>query len=381
MLHRPTVIALRRLVLLSLLAAVAFACVPLATTAAPAPATTLAAEGLAWAGAHPAARPAAVAGKDRIGVSSGGTLPWASDADLARELDGYAAIGATWLRFDLHWSVIERSGKGAYDWSLYDRVVAAATARGLKLLAIVTYTPRWARNAACAGSDKCEPARADDYADFAAAAVRRYAPRGVRHFELWNEPNVTAFWRPAPNAARYTALVRAAYARMKAIDPSITVLAGATAPASDDGPDIDPRTFLRQVYANRGGGSFDAWSHHPYYGPNHPADPYAWSAWYQMYGTKPSLRSLMEANGDGAKKIWATETGALVGVTWSCCGTTTEAAQADLLREALDLWRGYPWAGGLMYYNYHSDHGWSLTRDDWSPRPAWFAYRDAAPRR
>jgi polysaccharide biosynthesis protein PslG len=318
-----------------------------------------------------------VSAKDSIGMSSGGGLAWYSDADLARELDGYVAVGAKWLRLDLHWSVIERGGKGVFDWSKHDRLVDAARSRGLNLLGIIAYTPAWARNPACSTvSDKCEPARAQDFGDFAVEAVRRYSGRGMKHFELWNEPNIKPFWLPAPNAQNYAALVRTAYPRMKAVDPTITVMAGATSPAANNGTDIDPRTFLQTVYANGGGGNFDAWSHHPYYGPNRPADPYEWSAWYQMYGTKPSLRSLMEANGDSAKKIWATETGAIVGVTWSCCGTTTEESQATLLKEAFDLWRTYPWAGGLMYYNYHAHGGYSLTRDDWSLRPAWYAYRD-----
>lgn len=313
--------------------------------------------------------------KERIGVSSGGGLVWYDNAKLARELDGYVAIGAKWLRFDMHWAVIERQGKGVYDWAAYDRVVEQAAVRGLNVLAGLNYTPAWARNAACRDSDKCEPVNVQDYADFAAAVVRRYAGR-VKHFELWNEPNIRQFWLPAPNPQKYAQLIAAAYPRMKAVDPSITVLAGATAPAPNDGVNVEPRTFLQLVYANGGGGKFDAWSHHPYFGPNRPSAAYEWSAWYQMYGTRPSLRSLMEANGDGNKKIWATETGSQVGVTWDCCGTTTEQRQAELLKEAFDLWRSYPWAGGLMIYNYNGEGGWSLTRDDWSPRPVWHAFRD-----
>ena len=372
--------ALRRLALLTLVTVVGFAVVQLPAAAAPASATVVTTGDVPVSGRAPAAAGAAKGAtraanaKTRIGISSGGTLPWASDTDLARELDGYRSIGAAWLRFDLHWSVVERAGKGADDWSLYDRLVAQATARGLRPLAILAYTPRWARSPACADSDKCEPAKV---ADFATSPRPRSGatPRGraaLRALERAEHPAVLA---PAPNATRYASLMRASYARMKAVDKGITVLQARRRPPRTR-RDIDPRTFLRQVYAEGAGNSFDAWSHHPYYGPNSPGAAYGWSAWYQMYGTNPSLRSLMVANGDGSKKIWATETGALVGVTWSCCGTTTEGAQAQLLREALDLWLSYPWAGGFMYYNYRGHQGWSLTRDDWSPRPAWFAYRD-----
>jgi hypothetical protein len=314
-----------------------------------------------------------------FGVAAGGTIQWFSAADQTRELDGIASIGAKWLRFDLPWTVVERT-KGVYDWTIEDNVVKAANARGLNVLLMIGYTPDWARSAACPTDDKCEPASVDDYARFAQAAVRHYAPLGVTAYELWNEPNLgEAFWKPKANPAKYAAMVRAAYPLMKAVDPSATVLAGAMSPAPDNGVDMSSTQFLKAAYAAGLHGSFDALSNHPYYGPMDVTTFKDWSAWLQMTMTTsygPALRDQMVANGDGDKKIWATE--ANMRVQDLCIGVycATAQRQADMITQAYTTWRTYSWAGPMFVYTYWNDPGgWSLVNSDWSPTPAWNAYK------
>src|SRR5205807_7558207 len=184
------------------------------------------------------------------------------------------------------------------------------------------------------------------YATFAATAVRHYPALGVHSYEVWNEPNTTAFWTSKPDPAAYTRLLKAAYPAIKGADTTATVLTGGTAPAPSDGTQISPVDFLRGIYANGGAGSFDAVAHHPYCWPANPGDAQAWSAWYQMYGTSPSLRSTMIANGDGAKKIWPTEFGAPT----EGPGAVSEATQAAMLSRAYALYRSYAWGGPLFFY-------------------------------
>ena len=85
-----------------------------------------------------------------------------------RELDGYRSLGAGWVRFDVKWSVVEQA-RGSYDWSRYDRTIAAATSRGLDVVANLAYTPAWARPSG-ADDDKWAPSDPADYARFARAA-------------------------------------------------------------------------------------------------------------------------------------------------------------------------------------------------------------------
>lgn len=317
----------------------------------------------------------------RFGIAAGGLIEWATDANLARELDGYVAIGAKWLRSDLKWAAVEQT-RGTFNWSIYDRLLAAAKARGLSVVWTLAYTPAWARPAGT--DDKHAPTNVADFVPFARAAVARYAPQGVKHYEIWNEPNITSFWKPAPDPVKYTALLKQAYAAMKQVDPSITVLAGATSPAGgyndpacngnpSSTPNVNAINFLETIYRNGGGGSFDAFSMHPY---THVAPSRArgrCNAWAQMSRTSPSLRSTMAANGDSAKQIWATEFG--THLAWVA---RRESTQAAYLTDAFTTWLSYPWAGQLMYYSYKQPlGGYDLVRTDWSPRAAWRAYRTA----
>jgi polysaccharide biosynthesis protein PslG len=267
----------------------------------------------------------------------------------------------------------------------------------MKVLGTIVYTPAWARPSGTKATYGPDPA---SYALFARRAVRHLSAMGVHTYEVWNEPNLSAFWTPAPDARAYTRLLQAAYPAIKAADPRATVLTGGTAPALTDAPSgglldflkpgggtsIGPVEWLGQIYANGGRGFFDAVAHHPYCWPAMPGQVEAWSAWHQMYGSNPSLRSLMVSNGDGAKRIWATEFGA---PTDGPAGThVSEATQASMIARAYGVWRGYEWGGPLFTYS-GRDRGTSastnqnffgLVRRDFTRKPAFRAYRTAAAR-
>ena len=326
---------------------------------------------------------AASNGRERFGVSPD-NLEFEGEATRNRTLDSLAAMGARWIRFDVKWDVIQHGGSDSFDFSRYDALAAAATARGFRILGTLAYAPRWARSEACKDSFPCEPRDAGEYARFAEATVAHFRGR-VGHWEIWNEPNISGFWRPKPNAAAYTALLKAAYPRIKAANPEAVVLAGATSPAPDDGTQIDEVTFLEQVYAAGGGGRFDAWSHHPYTHPAPPGNVHPDSAWYQMYGSKPNIRDVMRSHGDAAKQVWGTEYGP---PTAGTPGSVSEATQAQWVTQAYNLWKSYDWAGPLFWYADRdqlptgaSEDAWNyygLLREDFSPKPAWSAYRAAA---
>lgn len=334
-------------------------------------------------------------GPRMFGISPGGAIQ--SSPKLRRDLNTMERAGARWLRVDINWAQIQRRGRNSYDWEAIDRVVRGARARGIQVLGGIVYTPAWARPSGTSATYGPDPAT---YALFARRAVRHYSAMGVHAYEVWNEPNVSAFWTPAPNAVAYTRLLQAAYPAMKAADPRATVLTGGTAPAATDVPSggpldwlepgdgtgVGPVEWLGQIYANGGRGFFDGVAHHPYCWPAMPGQAEAWSAWYQMYGSDPSLRSLMVGNGDGAKKIWATEFGA---PTDGPAGThVSESVQASMIARAYGVWSGYEWGGPLFIYS-GRDQGTSpstnqnffgLVRKDFSRKPAFGAYRTAAAR-
>ena len=100
---------------------------------------------------------------------SPGSIP-TSEFDTA--LDTIATTQVKWLRVDFDWSVIQDGGPNAFNWSHTDRVVAAAGLRHLSIIALVAYTPQWARPSGA--PDKNPPTDPDDFARFVSTAAQRY---------------------------------------------------------------------------------------------------------------------------------------------------------------------------------------------------------------
>ena len=311
------------------------------------------------------------------GFALGGGIVWQSDAEIARTLDEVVNSGAKWVRFDFSWAALEPQ-RGTFNWAPIDRVVTASRNRGLDILGLLSYTPTWARPAGT--DDFYPPTSPTDFANFAAAATSRYTPR-IKVWEVWNEPNAAWFWKPAPNAAAYTALLKAAYPAIKAADPTAMVLSAGLAPSIDlaDGTQIAPETYLRSIYAAGGRGYFDAFNVHPYSFPFMPSDSTSvWNAWVKM----PLFHDIMVANGDGAKKIWSTEFGAPTGNGWR---SVTEDTQVAIMNEAFSQIANWSWAGPLLWYSLRDsgtnvgdlEQNFGLLRYDSSPKPAWNTFRSA----
>lgn len=332
--------------------------------------------------AGPVAAPTASAG----GFGMFEDLQYLTGAALSARLDAYRATGVTWARFQLIWNAVQRGGLGSYDWAPYDALVDGLIVRGIRPLAVLTTTPSWARPPGCTDLT-CGPADAAQYAAFAHTVAERYSGR-IAAMELWNEPNSSVFFKPSPDPARYAALVKAAYPAIKAAASGMTVLTGGLAPAVDvrgtnGWATLAPLSFLSSVYAQGAGGSFDAVGWHPYCYPALPGTVDPGNAWYQMYGPKTSVRSLMAAHGDSAKQIWATEMGAHTDPVGQ--GALSEQGQAETVSRAVTLWSGYPWAGPLFVYQLQ-DRGTStsdrenffgLLRFDGTPKPAYAAWLTA----
>jgi hypothetical protein len=332
------------------------------------------------------AAPTPPALSQHYGVSLGGSVQFVSAAERDHRLDSVAAMHAGWIRFDLQWTTIEKT-QGVWDWTAHDGLVNAAKARGLKVLGALTDAPGWA-NGGNGWNYAPTSAHVQDYGNFCGQTVRHYAPMGVKTYEVWNEPNISGFFRPAPNVALYTAMLKACYSAAKAADPTVTIVSAGLSPVgayptgdTAHPENINPVKFLEGMYANGAQGSFDALGDHPYSYPALPSGTNPGNAWFQLAGTSPSLRSLMTANGDSSKAIWATEFGR---PTANASGAT-ETSQSDEVKDAVSRWNSYPWAGVLFYYaaKDFQDGGAStdsfpyfgLDRSDWSHKPAWYTFQ------
>lgn len=352
------------------------------------------------------------------GIATGYRPLYYDDAELARYLEALRALGVTYVRTDINLRQIfedpANAGNGLSSpyWRAADRYVAAVQARGMKVLWILTNTPDWA---IAPGYTGVWAPWADDsqFGEAARRVVERYFPLGVEVFEIWNEPNYSPFFGNIhdrrytdADVAKFGGMMRAAYTAMKAEAPGATITgpglgqAGTYQQVGGNGWMNDQR-YLEKLYDPAIGnakGSFDALSYHPYGDFYWGTDAnryfdYAgaaddWVGWNKLYQTRPSIRSIMVANGDGDKRIWATEIGAPAkrdtDGAWTQGTGTTEAIQAGIVRQVVTRWSALPFAGGLAWHAGRDssnasaeDERWGLLRSDWSAKPGFAAFRDA----
>jgi hypothetical protein len=113
------------------------------------------------------------------------------------ELKMLSATGVRWVRMDFIWDRIERQ-PGKYDFSVYDRLMAALQQYHLRPVFILDYTNGLYDHGASPHSPEAQTAMAS----WAAAAVTRFRGQGIV-WEMYNEPNTSLFWHPQANAQDY----------------------------------------------------------------------------------------------------------------------------------------------------------------------------------
>jgi hypothetical protein len=243
-----------------------------------------------------------------FGLNYADELSAESAPALAQGFGDAVSAGAGWIRTDLAWYRIQ-SAPGSWDWSSFDRTVAYAKARGLKVLAVLDQPPAWAREAACATQLWCPPADASRFAAFAAEAARRYPVDQVPAWEVWNEENTTAFWAGGADPTAYGGLLKATATAVRAVQPKAQiVLGGLAVPHSGNG--LSPQDYLLAVARADCLRYADALGYHPYSFPKLPANAPDFAA----ISTGPdSLTAILDRYHAGAMPIWLTETGAPVG--------------------------------------------------------------------
>jgi len=220
-------------------------------------------------------------------------------------------------------------------------------------------------NALYSGAEKGGPATDADrkaFAGYCGEVVKRYGPLGVRHFEIWNEPNASMFWKPQPNPGDYAKLLEAAYKACKDADPSSTVLG-----CSTSGTDLD---FIGGVLAAGGGRFMDAVSFHPYCQPSPPEE--------RLLNDISRLKALAPE-----KPLWITEIGY---PTHAGAAGVPEETQANYLVRTFLLARSSPAVQRVFWYDFQNDGddraeaelNFGLVRLDKTPKPAYRALKTMA---
>ncbi|MFY9231442.1 MAG: hypothetical protein WAO50_05950 [Candidatus Nanopelagicales bacterium] len=128
------------------------------------------------------------------------------------------------------WNQIERR-RGVYTWEALDREVAKAEAAGQQVLLVLGGTPEWAAVGPAPGAEFAGPGSSMPMTDpalfenYVRAVVGRYGGR-IAAYQIWNEANISQFWRGTPELM--ADLTARANAIIKAAVPGATVVAAST---------------------------------------------------------------------------------------------------------------------------------------------------------
>jgi hypothetical protein len=283
------------------------------------------------------------------------------------------------------------------DFAASDRFVESAARHGLSVLPVVERAPAWARTEPSV--EWSPPARPELYGRFMRALVGRYGPRGsfwsehreltplaVRDWQVWNEPNLRAYWDDRPPSSgkyvqyhrRYINLLRAAHDAIKTADPGARVILAGFAEGSWVLLDNLYRFDLRvRRY-------FDVVAIHPF--TKRPE---------QVRRIVALARGVMNRHGDRRKPLFVTE------MSWPSTGRphnpgtgfeVSRSEQADRLAGAYSLLASarnrlglervywYTWVSrdrGSTVFDYSGLRSQTLLGEI-VPKPAFFAFRRTA---
>lgn len=346
-----------------------------------------------------------------VGMATSATLLRMNDDDLEERLTNIRQLGATWIRVDFSWRVIQPDGPNEYDWELYDRLVRVANEHSLKILAVINYTPAWARDTRCAdivreeeSAQKCIPRSNEEFATFTRALALRYKGTNIRGWEIWNEPNLTGHWKTAEgdsiavNPKVYAEMANAAASQIRHNYLDSVIVAGGLAPLFEPRASTGMRQsdYLAELLQTLKPELFDAIAIHPYSWPVMPSKAAVYNAFYNVDNGKPhlNLRSIMTRAGWGEKEIWGTEYGAStkgqraisVPRAHARPDHVTEDMQARMVAQGVEGWYDKTNVGPLFVHSdsdqwlvsHKNEGGFGLRRSDGTKKPSYEALQQAA---
>ncbi len=267
-------------------------------------------------------------------------------------------------RDEIPWGSCEKE-KGAVEvpqW--YSDYIDKSIANGLSPLNILLYANKLYDN----GGYPKSPEAVEAFAKYCEKVVTVFKGR-LKYYQVWNEWDGgcgMSNFKGQGDAESYVKLLSVVYPRIKAIDPSIIVMANSVC----TGDKFLQKTLDLGVIKH-----CDALTLHTYnYG-----DPKTIEKWYErMQGVDKFLRA---ANGDKEVPLYITEMGWPTQVDPR---GSTEEASADNMARLYLLARTMPYIKGLWWYDYRDD-GWDykynennfgMVRNDLTPKRSWFVMKD-----
>jgi len=293
---------------------------------------------------------------------------------LERNIESLQQAGIASIRDEVGWGAIEREkGKLAMP-PQFDAFVRGTAGARLNVLLILDYANGFYDD----GDRPRSPEAIEGFCRYAEFVVRHFG-KDVRLYEIWNEWDIgiglPERYNKGGSAQDYFNLLKAVYPRIKAVDPGVTVIAGASTSGAVK------KGWLEDIVKLGALDFCDAISIHSYnYSEKFPErGPEACSAWMS------SVQQMLRTHHDGKDvPFYVTEMGWPTHVARH--GTDPELSASYLARLYL-LARTSPSFAGIWWYDFQDD-GWNpqynednfgLVRPDLTPKPAYYVMADIAP--
>lgn len=292
--------------------------------------------------------------------------------DPARTYPHLAKLGVKWARCQTGWCRCEPK-PGTFDFRWLDDVVDGLLKIGIEPWFNLgygnrLYTPKADDEAAVGWAPVFDEAPRKAWLRFTGRLAEHFKDR-VRHWEIWNEPNIKTFWRPEkPDPADYVRLVKITVPEIRKRIPQAVIIGGAFAGI--------PMSYIDGCLAAGLADHVDKISYHPYRAiPEKGYVPQIKALRGHVAKHNPRVKLWQGENGCPSKG-GPESVGALSRLDW------TEARQAKwLLRRILiDLRLGveltsYFHTIDLVGYRGKTNFKGLLRGKDYSPKPAYAAYQ------
>lgn len=292
--------------------------------------------------------------------------------DPERTYPHIEALGVKWARCQTGWGRCETT-RGRYDFSWLDKIVDTLLNMDIQPWFNLGYGNRihtvGALDEAAVGyTPAYDEAAMLAWVKYVDALAKHFKDK-VRHYEIWNEPNHSGFWRPRdPDAKVYVKLVARTAPVIRSINPEARIIGGALAGV--------PFDFISACFREGIKEHIDVLSFHPY--RERPEEKYD--------DEINRLRKLLEMQ-SAACTLWQGENGCpSVGGTGSAGALSElpwdETLQAKWLlrrimtdlKNELEL-TSYFHIVDLVGYQGETNYKGLLRGNDYTPKPAYYAYQ------
>ena len=139
-------------------------------------------------------------------------------------------LGVKHARVMTGWFRCERE-KGVYDFEWLEKIVNKLLAQGIRPWFCVCYGNKLYCDSPADDAAGYPPLFSEEarnaWTRYATELATRFRGR-VTHFEVWNEPNCSGFWKKGPDYGEYVDLVRITSNAIRACNPEAKIIGGAS---------------------------------------------------------------------------------------------------------------------------------------------------------